>query len=91
MVLMSFWKRAISASLSDMTKTQPPTHDLIQAAQEMADHRRGKLSLPTRGLPTAYAVEELEPETVDAIAKSKMDTRHEPLNTLLDKKPSSTD
>jgi len=74
-----------------MTKKQRPTHDLIQAAQEMAAHRRGELDLPTRRVPTAYAVEELEPATVDAISKSKMDSRHEPLNKLLDEKPDSTD
>ncbi|MDX2094849.1 MAG: helix-turn-helix domain-containing protein [Alphaproteobacteria bacterium] len=31
-----------------MPKARTPEHDLIQAAREMAAHRRGKLALPTR-------------------------------------------
>ena len=38
-------------------------------------------------LPAALAVENLPQKTIDAIAKSKMDGRHEPLNKLLDIKP----
>jgi len=32
----------------------------------------------------AYAIEELSDDTLKAIASSKMDTRHEQLNALLD-------
>lgn len=35
-------------------------------------------------MPKAYAVEELFEETIQAIAASKMDTRHGHLNSLLD-------
>ncbi|CAM9666646.1 unnamed protein product [Phaeothamnion confervicola] len=35
-------------------------------------------------LPKAYAVEELSQETIQAIAASKMDARHNHLNSLLD-------
>ncbi|MFZ5931715.1 MAG: type II toxin-antitoxin system Phd/YefM family antitoxin [Pseudomonadota bacterium] len=35
-------------------------------------------------LPKAYAVEELSEETIQAIAASKMDPRHNHLNSLLD-------
>lgn len=35
-------------------------------------------------LPRAYAVEELSQETIQAIAASKMDARHDHLNSLLD-------
>ena len=35
-------------------------------------------------MPKAYAVEELSEETIQAIAASKMDARHDHLNSLLD-------
>jgi len=35
-------------------------------------------------MPKAYAVEELSEETIRAIAASKMDARHDHLNSLLD-------
>ena len=35
-------------------------------------------------LPKAYAVQELSEETIQAIAASKMDNRHNHLNNLLD-------
>ncbi len=35
-------------------------------------------------MPKAYAVEELSEETIQAIAASKMDARHNHLNSLLD-------
>ncbi len=35
-------------------------------------------------MPKAYAVEELSEETIRAIAASKMDARHNHLNSLLD-------
>ena len=35
-------------------------------------------------MPTPYAVEELSEETIQAIASSKMDARHNQLNSLLD-------
>ncbi len=35
-------------------------------------------------LPKAYAVEELSQETIQAIAASRMDARHDHLNSLLD-------
>lgn len=35
-------------------------------------------------MPKAYAVEELSQETIQAIAASKMDARHNHLNSLLD-------
>jgi len=35
-------------------------------------------------LPKAYAVEELSEETIQAIAASKMDAKHDHLNNLLD-------
>jgi prevent-host-death family protein len=35
-------------------------------------------------LPKAYAVEELSEETIQAIAASKMDAKHDHLNSLLD-------
>ena len=35
-------------------------------------------------MPMAYAVEELSEETIQAIAASKMDMRHNHLNSLLD-------
>lgn len=35
-------------------------------------------------IPKAYAVEELSEETIQAIAASKMDAKHDHLNRLLD-------
>lgn len=35
-------------------------------------------------MPKAYAIEELSEETIRAIAASKMDARHNHLNSLLD-------
>lgn len=35
-------------------------------------------------VPKAYAVQELSEETIQAIAASKMDNRHDHLNNLLD-------
>ena len=35
-------------------------------------------------MPKAYAVEELSEETIQALATSKMDARHDHLNSLLD-------
>jgi PHD/YefM family antitoxin component YafN of YafNO toxin-antitoxin module len=35
-------------------------------------------------MPKAYAVEELSEETIQAIAASKMDAKHDHLNSLLD-------
>jgi hypothetical protein len=35
-------------------------------------------------MPQAFAVHELSEETIQAIASSKMDTRHDHLNDLLD-------
>lgn len=35
-------------------------------------------------MPKAYAVQELSEETIQAIAASKMDNRHDHLNNLLD-------
>ncbi len=35
-------------------------------------------------MPQAYAIEELSEDTIRAIAASKMDSRHEHLNKLLD-------
>jgi PHD/YefM family antitoxin component YafN of YafNO toxin-antitoxin module len=35
-------------------------------------------------MPKAYGVEELSEETIQAIAASKMDARHDHLNSLLD-------
>ncbi len=35
-------------------------------------------------IPQAYAVEELSEETIQAIANTKMDSRHNHLNDLLD-------
>ena len=35
-------------------------------------------------VPRAFAVEELSEETIHAIAASRMDTRHDHLNSLLD-------
>jgi PHD/YefM family antitoxin component YafN of YafNO toxin-antitoxin module len=35
-------------------------------------------------MPKAYAVEELSEETIRVIAASRMDTRHDHLNNLLD-------
>jgi len=41
------------------------------------------LDLKSR-MPKAYGVEELSQETIQAIAASKMDAKHEHLNSLLD-------
>lgn len=41
-----------------MSAPKKPTPDLIQAAQEMAEHRRGELALPMR--------KAIPPDTVDA-------------------------
>lgn len=44
----------------------------------------GQDTLSTRLKPTALAVEELDAATLKALAESRMDPRHDPLDALLD-------
>ena len=59
------------------------SHERVTGYFVSADEYEEYMQVKKR-MPKAFAVEELSEETIQAIAKSKMSSRHKHLNTLLD-------